>query len=113
MVSFCCCHICIRWKPGTRQWLANRYRLDENASPPEMVLRPITALLPEFFNLLVPTLADRDQKLWWFEMTKMQELLWTANRRLNQASLKFKLNVNTHQVLPSGRGDLRDRPAVS
>ena len=41
-----------------------RYRKDENKTPPESVLLPITTHLPHFLNKRQPKLQARDAGIW-------------------------------------------------
>lgn len=52
-----------------------------------MILQPITSLLPNFLNKLIPALQEKDQKTWWQVLCQMQELLRTATVYLYKVSV--------------------------
>ena len=52
--------------------------MDSNAEPPQMILQPISSLLPNFFNKLVPKLQERDLEAWWKILCNLQDLLRLA-----------------------------------
>ncbi len=59
-----------------------RYEKDANSLPAVMILQPITSLLPNFLNKLVPALQEKDQETWWSVLCQMQELLRDATNYL-------------------------------
>lgn len=46
--------------------------------PAVMVLQPISTMLPNFFNHLLPEQQEQEQEEWWNSLCKMQELFKEA-----------------------------------
>ena len=54
------------------------YRKDNNKTPPESILLPITTHLVHFLNKRQPKLQARDAGIWWGTLGKLQLMLRKA-----------------------------------
>ena len=63
-----------------------RYEKDTNAIPPVMILQPISSILPNFMNKLIPDKQEEDQQKWWETLCKLQKLLRDASTYLHRVS---------------------------
>jgi hypothetical protein len=61
-----------------------RYEKDTNAIPPVMILQPISSILPNFMNKLIPEKQEEDQQKWWETLCKLQKLLRDATTYLHR-----------------------------
>ena len=65
-----------------------RYEKDTNAIPPVMILQPISSILPNFMNKLIPEKQEEDQQKWWETLCKLQKLLRDATTYLHRVIIK-------------------------
>jgi hypothetical protein len=49
-----------------------------------MILQPISSILPNFMNKLIPEKQEEDQQKWWETLCKLQKLLRDATTYLHR-----------------------------
>eukprot|EP00095_Tigriopus_kingsejongensis_P002552 maker-scaffold309_size213625-snap-gene-0.20 protein:Tk02552 transcript:maker-scaffold309_size213625-snap-gene-0.20-mRNA-1 annotation:"GI10101" len=77
------------------------YDMDTNSVPSEMILQPISSLLPNFLNSLAPSLQEADQRAWWKILCTFQNLYREAALYLcktNQISME-RMKSFQHSVV--------------
>ena len=65
-----------------------RFEKDNNSVPPQMILQPISKILPHFLSRLMPTKQDVDQREWWRIYCEIQGFLKEATSYLYRVSIK-------------------------
>ena len=76
-----------------------RYEKDNNSVPPQMILQPITKILPHFLSRLMPAKQEADQKEWWRIYCEIQGFLKEATSYLYRVSSKQHKNCFGSQAV--------------
>ena len=80
----------------------SRYEKDTNCVPPQMILQPISKILPNFLNELIPLKQEADQREWWRILCEIQTLFKDATTYLFRVRLfqllRYQLYMFWNQI---------------